>query len=101
MTWLGEFDADSRPAKGLAAGLFYHPGFAKYMEYEKGKTDNIITTVDVVSYILTQFATVEDVKNGMQNVRVVAVVEEALSISVFAHWMVNEASGKSIVIEYL
>lgn len=93
--------ADGMNEKGLAAGLFYHPGYAKYMEYEKDKAGNTITAVDVVSYILAQFATVEEVKVGMQNVRVVAVVEEALGIPVFAHWMVTDVSGKSIVIEYL
>ena len=61
--------------KGLAAGLFYHPGFAEYMEYKKDQADNTITAVDVVSYILTQFATINEVKQGMQDVRVVAVVE--------------------------
>ena len=92
---------DGMNEKGLAAGLFYHPGFAKYMEYEKDQADNTITAVDVVSYILAQFSTVEEVKQGMQNIRVVAVVEEALGIPVLAHWMVTDVSGKSIVIEYL
>jgi choloylglycine hydrolase len=92
---------DGMNEKGLAVGLFYHPGFAEYMEYEKDRADNTITAVDVVSYILTQFATIHEVKQGMQDVRVVAVVEEALGIPVEAHWMVTETSGKSIVIEYL
>jgi choloylglycine hydrolase len=93
--------ADGMNEKGLAVGLFYHPGFAEYMEYEQGQAQNTITAVDVVSYILTQFATVDEVRRGMQDVRVVAVVEEAIGIPVQAHWMVTEASGKSIVIEYL
>lgn len=93
--------ADGMNEAGLAAGLFYHPGFAEYTEYERSQADNTITAVDVLSYILTQFATIDEVKQGMQDVRVVAVVEEALGIPVYAHWMVTEASGKSIVIEYL
>ena len=93
--------ADGMNEKGLAAGLFYHPGFAEYMEYKKDQADNTITAVDVVSYILTQFATINEVKQGMQDVRVVAVVEKAIGIPVQGHWMVTEASGKSIVIEYL
>lgn len=93
--------ADGMNEKGLAVGLFYHPGFAKYTEYKKGLADNTITAVDVASYILSQFATVEEVKQGMQDVLVVGVVEEALGIPVDAHWMVTDASGKSIVIEYI
>ena len=93
--------ADGMNEKGLAAGLFYHPGFAEYMEYDKNQADNTITAVDVVSYILTQFTTIDEVRQGMQDVRLVAVVEKAIGIPVQAHWMVTEASGKSIVIEYL
>ena len=93
--------ADVMNDKGLSVGLFYHPGFAEYMEYDRDQAGNTITAVDVVSYILTQFASIDEVKQGMQEVRLVAVVEEALGIPVHAHWMVTEASGKSIVIEYL
>lgn len=93
--------ADGMNEKGLTAGLFYHPGFAEYMEYDPAQAGNTITAVDVAAYILSQFATIDEVKSGMAGVRVVPVVEEALGIPVHAHWMVTEPSGKSIVIEYL
>jgi len=93
--------ADGMNEQGLTAGLFYHPGFAEYMTYEKDLAENTITAVDIVTYILTNFATVEEVKEGLQDLRVVPVEEEALGIPVMAHWMVSESSGKSIVIEYI
>ena len=93
--------ADGMNEKGLAIGLFYHPGFAEYMGYEPGQAGKTITAVDIVSYILTQLATVDEVRRGMQGVRVVAVVEKAIGIPVQGHWMVTDASGQSIVIEYL
>lgn len=93
--------ADAMNEKGLAIGLFYHPGYASYMEYDKTKAANTITAVDVISYILGNFATVEEVAEGMKNLRVVGVVEEAIGIETPAHWMVVDRSGKSIVIEYL
>lgn len=93
--------SDGMNEKGLAAGLFYHPGTAEYMPYENGKASNTITAVDVLAYILSQYATVEEVKKGMEKVRVVPVVEKALGIPVDAHWIVTEPSGKSIVIEYI
>jgi choloylglycine hydrolase len=92
---------DGMNEKGLAAGLFYHPGFAGYMKYNKAQAANTITALDVVAYILTQYATIAEVKQGMGQVRVVAVVEPALGIPVLGHWMVTEPSGKSIVIEFL
>jgi len=92
---------DGMNEKGLSVGLFYHPGYAIYMEYDKAQADNTITAVDIVSYILSQFASIDEVKREMGNVRVVPVVEKALGIPVQGHWMVTEPSGMSIVIEYL
>jgi len=92
--------ADGMNEKGLAAGLFYHPGFATYMEYDKARADDSITAVDVVSYILSQYATVAEVRKGMQQILVVPVVEQAIGIPVQAHWMVTDVTGKSIVIEF-
>lgn len=95
-----DFLGDGMNEKGLAAGLFYHPSYSEYMAYDARKAKNTITAVDVVTYILTQYATVEEVKKGMKDVRVVPVVEEALGIPIDAHWMVTDANGQSIVIEY-
>lgn len=93
--------ADGMNEKGLAVGLFYHPGYAHYLKYDPAQAKNTITAVDVVSYLLAQYATIAEVKKGMESVRVVPVVEKAIGIPVQAHWMVTEPSGKSIVIEYL
>lgn len=93
--------SDGMNEKGLSVGLFYHPGTAEYAAYERDKAKNTITAVDVASYILSQYATVDEVKKGLETVRIVPVVEEALGIPVEAHWIVTEPSGKSVVIECL
>ena len=93
--------ADGINEKGLAVGMFYHPGFAEYSAYDKAKSSQTITALDMVAYILTRYATIDEVKSGLEQVRVVPVVEKAIGIPVFAHWMVTEPSGKAIVIEYL
>jgi choloylglycine hydrolase len=93
--------ADGMNEKGLAVGLFYHPGFAVYPKYEKSKDSNSITAVDVASYILTQFATIDEVRRGMSEVMVVPVLEKAIgNIPVEAHWFVTSPDGESIVIEF-
>ena len=92
--------ADGMNEKGLYAGLFYHPGFAQYPKYDPAKSDSTITAIDVVHYILTQFATVDEVKEGMNKVRVVPVVEESIGIPIDAHFMVTDSQGKSIVVEF-
>ncbi len=95
-----DYLGDGMNEKGLAIGMFYHPGFAEYPEYIPSEASNTITAYDVTNYILTQFATVEEVKKGMQDVKVVGVFEKAIGIIIQGHWMVTDASGASIVIEY-
>jgi len=85
---------------GLAAGLFYHNGFASYPSFEKKKSDITISPNDVVYFILSQFATIDEVRAGMKEVVVVGVIEKLLGITVNAHWMVTDVDGKSIIIEF-
>ena len=92
---------DGMNETGLTAGLFYHPGFAKYQEYDKSQAANTIDAADVLAYILSQYATIAEVKKGLANVRIGGVVEPALGMPVPAHWIVVEPSGKSIVIEHV
>lgn len=96
-----DFIADGMNEKGLATGLFYHPGYAKYPEYNKSNASNCISAQEVPNYILSQFANVEEVKQGMQKITVVGVIEDAIGITVDGHWMVTDKKGNSIVIEYL
>ena len=92
--------ADGVNQAGLAVGMFYHPGFAQYMNYDKARAKNTITAGDVVAYILAQYATIKQAVKGMQGVLVVPVVEESIGKPLPAHWMVTEPSGKSVVLEY-
>ena len=87
--------------KGLAVGLFYHPGFAQYQEYDPAQAAHSLSPTDVGQYLLTSFATVDEVRDALAKVRVVPVVEPALGFAPPVHFIVTEPSGKAIVIEYL
>lgn len=95
-----DFIADGLNEKGLAIGMFYHPGYAEYPEFDTSEASKTISAQEVANYILANFANVEEVKEGMPKVKVVGVVEKAIGIQVDAHWMVTDAQGKSIAIEY-
>ena len=95
-----DFIGDGMNEKGLALGMFYHPGFAKYPDYDKKNAANCISSQELANYILLQFATVDEVIEGMKEVTVVGVIEDALGILVQAHWMVTDPTGRSIVIEF-
>ncbi len=95
-----DYIADGMNEEGLAVGLFYHVGFASYQIYEKSYAEKTITAIDVTNFILSQFATVDEVRQGMNEVRVVPVTEDLIGMPIYAHWMVTDKSGKSIVIEF-
>lgn len=92
--------SDGMNEKGLAAGLFYQPGFASYNEYDKKERANSMSYTDLVPFILSQFSTVAEVKDAVKAIKVVATVNPQLGAVAQIHWMVTEPSGKSIVIEY-
>ncbi|MEN8250349.1 MAG: linear amide C-N hydrolase [Bacteroidota bacterium] len=92
--------SDGINEKGLALGMFYHPEFTQYPEYKDSESSNTISGQDVANYILSQFANVEEVKEGMPKVSVVGVMEESIGLVPGMHWMVTDATGNSIVIEY-
>ncbi len=92
--------ADGMNEEGLVIGIFYHPGFAEYPDFNVTQIKNTISAQELTNFILTQFATIDEVKSGIQPLKVVGVVEEKLGIPIEAHWMVTDKSGESIVIEY-
>jgi choloylglycine hydrolase len=87
--------------QGLSAGAFYLPGFTQYQPYEWARKNQSLGPLDVVQYILTQFATVAEVRAALQQVDVVPVSEPALGFPPPLHFILTEPGGKSIVIEYL
>lgn len=92
---------DGMNEKGLAVGGFYHPGFAEYQAYEPEKASECMGPGDVIAYLLSTCATVDEAKDAIAKVRVTAVVAPPIGIPPPAHYLVTEPSGKAVVIEYL
>ncbi len=97
-----DFLTDGMNEKGLVVGVLYLPGFAEFQPYEPETADRSMGPSDLASYLLTQFAAVDEVRAGLKDVRVVPIPEPALGgLTPPLHWMVADPSGKTIVIEYL
>ena len=93
-----EFIAEGLNEAGLSAGLFYFPNFGSYVLYDEKYNSTTIADLQLVSWILSQFATVDEVKANINKVRVVSLMggngsEEAI------HWRIGDKSGKQIVLE--
>lgn len=113
VTWKGTFgfvgldglDAevtlDGMNEKGLAVGGFYHPGFAEYQKYDPQKANECMGPADVIAYLLSTCATVDEAKAAIAKVRVTPVVASAIGMAPPAHYLVTEPNGKAVVIEYL
>jgi len=86
--------------KGLASGGFYFPGWADYQKVSP-QDSNVISNLDFVSYLLGNFATVKEVREALKNVKVAGVMFSAWGIVPGIHYIVVDASGDRIVVEYV
>jgi len=93
--------ADAINEKGLAGHLLYLPGFAEYQTYDPALASKSIAPTDFLSYFVSQYAIVAEVKDALDSIRVVPVVEPALGFPAPVHYVINDPSGAEIVIEYV
>ena len=92
---------DGLNEKGLAIGLFYFPTTAGYMPYRLPDAGKTIAPWEMGSWILDNFSTVEEVKANASQIVVAEVVFKGWGFVPPVHFVVTDASGKSIVIEYV
>jgi choloylglycine hydrolase len=95
------FVFDGLNERGLAVGTFYFPTTAKYMPYRAADAQKTIAPWEVGSWLLENFATVDEVKANIATVVVPEVVFKAWGFAPPAHYVVHDATGKSIAIEYV
>ncbi len=91
--------ADGMNEKGLTMGMFYHPGCAEYAPYDANNAENSVAAQQFCNFILSQFSTVQEVIDGIENIDIIGIVEKSLGIVADCHWKVTDASGRVIVIE--
>ena len=92
-----EFMVEGMNEKGLSAGLFYFPGYGKYADLDMGNKGRSVPDLQFVSWLLSSFSTVEEVKAHVNDVIVVPMTKDNAASTV--HWRVADASGAQIVIE--
>lgn len=92
---------DGMNEKGLASGTFYHPNIAEYMKYNKDEASKSIAPTQLLMYVLSQFKSIDEVREGLKKVNVVPVIEPALGIPTPMHMIVTDPDGTSIVVEFI
>jgi choloylglycine hydrolase len=81
--------------KGLSAGLFYFLNYGKYEPYEASLKDKCLADFQVVSYVLAECSTTDEVKEALSKVRIINIDPRSSTV----HWRFTEPSGKQIVLE--
>lgn len=89
-----EFIAEGINEMGLSAGLFFFPRFGAYEAYDEAHNSTTLADMQVVQWALSQFATIDELKEGIKHVRIVGLDKTAV-----VHWRIGEASGKQVVME--
>ncbi|MCT0213251.1 MULTISPECIES: choloylglycine hydrolase family protein [unclassified Synechococcus] len=95
------FIFDGLNEKGLAVGTFYFPGSAGFQKFSAASAGRTLAPWELGSWLLESFASVEEVRRNIGNVVVADVIFPAWGFTPPVHYIVNDASGKSIVIEYI
>jgi len=97
-----DIHADGINEKGLYVGLHYFPGYASYNQPDASKHDVSMAAEDYGTWLLANFASVEEVKANFDKVFLVENPLKVLgNISIPAHFVVHDKSGACVVIEPL
>ncbi|HEV3136881.1 MAG TPA: choloylglycine hydrolase family protein [Pirellulales bacterium] len=85
--------------KGLASGIFLMPGYAKYQQVSAEEEARSLAPWELVTWILTNFATVDEVRKALPEIKVGSVKFDGALLPL--HYVVHDAAGNSLVVEYL
>src|SRR5580693_2170404 len=69
------YATDGMNEAGLTVGALFFPGFAKYQEVKADELATTVSNVDLVNYILSNFKTVDEVRQAMPKIHVVRNAE--------------------------
>jgi len=92
-----EFIVEGINELGLAAGLFYFPGYGKYEDFDPTQKAVSISDFQVVSWILGSCKNLEEVKKAIQQVHIVAIDPRASTV----HWRFADPTGRQLVLEII
>ena len=87
--------------KGLAVGTFYFPGYANYQQVDRSQANESINSVELGVWLLTNFATLDEVKQGLKKIKVSNAIFKPWGFTAPVHYLVTSPTGNSLVIEYV
>jgi len=96
------FALDGMNEKGLSFEYLYLPGETQYQSIPNGENTNAIPYLAFGDWVLSNFATIDEVKSALNNIYVYAMTVPELGEMVFPlHAAIFDAEGKGLVIEFI
>ncbi len=92
---------DGLNERGLHVGVFYFPGYARYQAITAADEFRAVAPHELAGLLLGTCADVGEAVEAAGGVRVGEVVFEELGLVPPLHYIVNDASGRSIVLEHI
>lgn len=92
-----EIVLDGTNETGLNAALFYFPDYGEYQEYDETMRDISLADFQVVSWILSNFSSIDEIQENISNVRIINVYPDAATV----HWRITEPNGRVVVMEII
>ena len=89
-----EFIAEGINEAGLSAGLFFFPRYGSYQPYNAAHNARTLGDLQVVQWMLTQFASIDELMAAVGKVDIVGLEKSAV-----IHWRIGDPSGRQVVME--
>lgn len=80
---------------GLSAGLFFFPDYGAYAPYNQLHNARTICDMQFVSWVLSQFSSINQLKEEIKNVDLVTLNSKIGAV----HWRITEPDGRMVVLE--
>ena len=89
------FVVEGMNESGLSAGLFFFPQYGEYAPYDPADNDKTLCDMQFVSWVLSQFSTIDQVKDAIDEIDLVTLNHNIGAV----HWRISEPGGRMVVLE--
>jgi choloylglycine hydrolase len=79
----------------LSAGLFFFPQYGEDAPYNPANVDKTLCDMQFVSWVLSQFSSIDQVKSALKEVDLVTLNHNIGAV----HWRIAEPTGRMVVLE--
>jgi choloylglycine hydrolase len=92
--------SDGLNEKGLVVANLMFPGYAQYESFDPGKAKITLAHFELATWLLSNFATVAEVRQAIDKVRVCEGPSVVSGFVLPLHFVVHDVQGNCLVIEY-